>query len=110
MDVSQPLPAGFKTCAAVAKISVDYDSLLLHPPQSSINGGPAEPGGDFSGSVINLFARRMLGSQAMKSRPDRFSLAGVFQTLLAKEMPQVVFLKMIAVLKFQANKKLLPSP
>jgi hypothetical protein len=52
----------------------------------------------------------MLGSQAMKSRPDRFSLPGVFQTLLAKEKPQVVFLKMIAVLKFHANKKLLPSP
>jgi hypothetical protein len=52
----------------------------------------------------------MLPSQTVKSRPDRFSLPGVFQTLLANEMPQSFFLKMIAILKFRANKKLLPFP
>jgi hypothetical protein len=35
-------------------------------------------------------------------------LPGVFQPLLAKEMPQVLLLKMNAILKFHANKKLLP--
>jgi hypothetical protein len=50
----------------------------------------------------------MLGFQTPKSRPDCFPLPGVFQSLLAKEMPQVFFLKMIAILKFHANKK--PPP
>jgi hypothetical protein len=99
MPVGQAFLAGFKTVAAIAEISGHYDPQLFHPPQSSIQSGPAEPGIDHPGPVVNLFARWMMGFQCPEGRPDGLSLPGIFQPPLAEEMPQIVLLKKILILK-----------